>query len=224
MDIVISEEEEEEEETFEAAYSPGKTPHLIKKLQRRGSWMDDYCVLHLFNLMAWKKGYRAAEVRMIDSVVAESMLRSRGQRQDRWHLAERFSRRPPPLILLPLVCGAHWSLLALRTGANRWYHLDSAHPYHAQLAARTLADLRAAAVVGAGEGAHRVGGLAHQAGDWECGLYVLQYALMLVESSREAGQDERAFVRILGEHVHIASDKNLLLFTQRVLRLLESVK
>jgi hypothetical protein len=216
---------------FESAYWPEKTQHLIEVLSNRGTLLDDECILHLFNLMAWKKDYSDRDVRMVDSALVELMMKSSGD-DKRLHcsrVADRFRNAPPPLILLPLVDGAHWSLLAYRTHSQQWYHFDSAKQYHRELARSTLAALRAAGCTPLNATVHRLRNVPQQEGGWECGLYVLQYCLMLSESSKDAGEeDEQTFINYMDQYLEsiwdqerrYASNENLLLFTQSVLSLL----
>ena len=201
------------ENPFGALFRVGSVPLIRRTLLAPGTWLDDEVVLQLFYFMAWRKRHTAAHVCLVDSCVAESVLRGSGQAR---HLRASFESGAP-LVLLPLVCGSHWSLLIWR--ARAWYHADSLAPFHARLAHATLERLDALGIVARQPGARlRSLALPRQRGGWECGLYVLQYALGAIAASKRAGDDERRFVRELRDYCELACGENRLLFTAALLR------
>jgi hypothetical protein len=210
----------EPDDSFAPLVMDSYSAHLRQQLSVRGTWLDDISVLQLFYRMARAKRYAQSQVRLVDCCLLEAALRGRSEKR-----AEnvRYLRRDflnVPLVLVPLVCGAHWSLLCFRTRGARWYHMDSLAPFHARLAQRTVAALEREGVAPRRAGEVERLTVPQQRETWECGLYTLQYALMVCESSISAGGGaERTFLRELKLHRDIACDGNLLLFTQRVLEI-----
>ena len=198
---------------------------IIAILNKPGTELDDICVLQLFYLMCRAKRYRNTQVRLVDSCVLEAALRcARPSRLDKQinDLRSVFEELPVvPLVLIPLVGSSHWSLLVYRTRRQRWYHLDSLAPYHSRMAHHTLQKMYNLMIVPRSLKSLLSVKLPHQRSGWECGLYVLQYMLMSIESSNAAGlSDETKFYTYLKEHGDIACDKNLLLCTENLLALL----
>lgn len=207
----------EKDDDYGKEYCSGHAEHIRKTLLSPGTWLDDIVVLHLFYFMASRKRYNKKQVRLVDSQVLFSVLKGDHGRNET-HLREYLTGDPSiPLILLPLVCGSHWSLLIYRTAANRWYHADSLWPYHEKLALDTFTQLHERRLVGSSGATLKHVRVPRQREYWECGLYTLLNMLAAISASNRAGTNEQRFAAFLKEHCRLACDENLLLFTQRLL-------
>jgi len=208
---------------FSKLFNRRYIPDIRTTLTKRGTMLDDIVLHQLFYLMAWKKPYTEEQVRLVDSIILHSALHY--HKSDVKHLRVYFTQLPlPPLILVPLVGKDHWSLLLYRPLHNRWYHLDSLSPFHTTLARQTVESLVKLTIVPRHASIRTVPHLPLQDACWECGLYLLQYALIAIASSVKAHGDEKVFQRELGLHNEIACEGNLLLFTQALLELLRQVE
>ena len=208
--------QKETEEDFAKVYRPASAPLIRRTLLVPGTWLEDEVVLQLFHFMAWRRRYTRRHVALIDPLVLCAMAKG-----DVAHHARALTAQftdGTPLLLLPLVCGSHWSLLMCRTATNTWYHADSLQPYHARLAHDTLQRLRfIEGVVLDPYASVTAVAVPRQRGGWECGLYTLQYMLAAIEASRKAKTTEHRFAVLLTKYCRLACDANLPLFTQRLL-------
>ncbi len=218
-------EQEQPTNAFAALVRPDDAPLLRQTLRAPGTWLTDIEIHQLFYRMATRKQWHTPrDLNFVDSCVMAAALAPsvRDDAPIKRHLRDYFAQGESPLVLVPLVCGSHWSLLVYRSRAQAWYHLDSLAPYHTQLAHQTVARLSRA---GAVPGRRTRGGVTpivmpRQREGWECGLYLLQYALLVIRASREAGPShERTFYRRLCEYDDIACDENLVLFTEQLLKI-----
>ena len=207
----------QKDESYTKEYWPEQAEHIRRTLLVPGTWLDDLVVLHLFYFMASRKRYTKKQVRLVDSQILCSVLRGdHGSNAE--HLRHYLSGdQTIPLILIPLVCGSHWSLLIYRTGCNRWYHADSLRPYHEKLAHDTFTQLHERRLVASSGATLKQLMVPRQREGWECGLYTLQYMLAAISASNRADTNEHQFFAALKEYCSLACDENLLLFTQRLL-------
>lgn len=207
-------------ETYAKSYWPSERENIRRTLAQTGERLDDQVVLQLFYFMAWRKGVTKRHALIVDPLLLDSVIQKGDHGRQRQYVLDTFQsgKEAAPLVVLPLVCGVHWSLLVYRQQANHWYHMDSMAPLHQSLAERTYMALVEAGVGGNERTQLKYVKVPRQVEGWECGLYTVQYMLAAMQASRRAASNESRFRALLAEFCKFACDANLELFVSRVLQ------
>lgn len=182
-------------------------------LQHEGRWLDDECVMQLSQAMLQCRQLQHS-VALVDSLALADWLR-RGRSPDA--LAAPQGCR---LQLMPVHDADHWSLLVRCHETRQWIHMDSLGRYHARYVTRLIDALDAHY----GDAFERHSPrMVPQATYWECGLYLLMYAWMVLHWA--GASDQRGTGTDLTPLQHIEKYKNALceetrpLFTAKLLAL-----
>lgn len=140
-------------------------------------------------LDVWSALNRGIRIPIIDSTWTTQLLGNPNQERQREYL-ERIrvvitgvtDNSQSPLILFPLFEDEHWSLLVLirRTSTLfHYFHIDSSQPNHTAYCASLLDRIRPLLT---GTGLFVLPkDVSQQAGDWECGHFVLMNIQMLLD-------------------------------------------
>ena len=145
---------------------------------------DDLCALYKhvmrINTAQDSRDAQLIEPSLLQRVVEESESAPPHQRYQRETLRQQVLHCRAPLILFPVLEGAHWSLLALRRDLGLWYHCDPACALHSAYMQRVVYALMEARVM---ESAHRLQCCSHlpcRSEPSASGLYVLAYISCMV--------------------------------------------
>jgi hypothetical protein len=192
-------EKGEKEWSFEKSYNTCYRQDHIKTLQTPGTTLTDIDIMNLFYLMVWKKGYTPDDVRCIDSQVVSMIMRWYREGTSPTNrepidlktinrTKNLFTENVPPLLFLPLCCGGHWSLLYYRKESCLWTHMDSLYPMHLSYAKEVLRALKEwnyLTLLPWDGTINHFSGMTHQPQSWECGIYLLLYMLVVLESTND---------------------------------------
>lgn len=194
----------------------------MRVLLSDGTWLNDEEMTQLFALMAWQKSLKPEkDVRLIWPSVTKMLMEHETRRTNLVtpEVMALFRDDVPPLLLLPIASGGHWSLLYYRRQARRWYHMDSIAGYHAQYAHQILKTLCFLGCLSTNMGdrgksfywdgqIRTFERLPRQLGSWQCGTTVLLFMLVVCESVDD--NDIQQHVYMTGESYRLALVKHLI--------------
>lgn len=120
------------------------------------------------------------------------------------------------LILVPVFHDAHWSLLFFVTHLGVYMHLDSCAPYHESYVKSLVALL---------DPEHQytrldVAESPQQVSSWECGLFLLMNAYMMIVALPHAKKNKETLIAYLTQHIVSISETNRPLFTRKVIKII----
>jgi len=205
---------------------------------RSEDWVDDEVLLYLLRNILTQRLFPHASVLIVDSIVLTLLI-------DSPDLAARNKKRPATsvevtlrqctadfaaalegdsLLLLPLHCKGHWSLLVYRPSWSQWYCFDSMGTYHRARVEACLEALDRLKLVPATEETrvYFYDDMPRQPQSFECARYVLFYAFVLLKNytDGEMREDARGFVRRLEREIPRVCEANRPAFEQQLLNVM----
>jgi len=142
--------------------------------------LDDNIILDLLNFFSVKK-IKDKKVIIIDPVCTEVFIK----KSDLSYIEnlKKYIHSSPSIkiILLPIYNSSHWSLLALIKD-NQWYHFDSLYGYHKTYISHIFNQFQYYQIIPMNSICLTTfkGIIVRQKGSWECGYFVIMYALLLL--------------------------------------------
>lgn len=129
------------------------------------------------------------------------------------------------LLLLPLHCDNHWSLMAYRPSFRQWYCCDSMGNYHRQRVLGCLDALDRLKLLSAEESTrvYFYDNLPRQPLSYECARYVLFYAFVMIKAATDASvsSDGVAYAARLEQDLPHVCEHNRAAFEAHLLKLLD---
>jgi len=172
-------------EPFAGRFNESKRQECRDCLLQTGTMLTDYEVQNLFYALVGERHVDPVTVRFVEPTLIELMMCDSDLHDELYALhidSLRRDMRDGTVLLLPLCHDLHWSLLILRTQDRRWVHMDSLDGYHWPYARQVLLRLVDLGLCHAQDALSRLRALPRQRHGWECGLYVLFYALVVALS------------------------------------------
>lgn len=203
-------------------------PDTEERLRRR-DWLDDEAINMLLALLIGRGEEEEGRVCFVTSLVIQRYYEEKREK----HLlayGEKFRRpsRACRLILMPIWRSDHWSLLVRCYTVRRWLHFDSIPGYHRRHVERLLAtrlqpfyakdesDLPPFALLDFPWAPRQHAG-------WECGLFLLMNAWLMIHYAGRAGPLPRLSQHLAQYQQSSICEEKLPLFTRNLLTLFPPV-
>lgn len=166
---------------------------ILEILSHDQKWSSDILIdLLLLHGLKSSGNIEEEEVQWIDpsffSMVVTGSEKHRHYKKNFTILRDKFQKNPPNTLLIPIYNNMHWSLLVYRHQSASWYFCDSLFPYHNEHAKTVLLNLcKRGIIIDKNYTVVFYDKLQHQHYDFECGLYVLMYALIFSLAHEKIG-------------------------------------
>lgn len=196
--------------TFDTLYANGVVDQL-----RSNTRLDDTAVMQVLYLLRDLHGSKEREIHVLNShYVALAYQQGRAKKAIQSILAQN---NETVLIIVPVFNDAHWSFLFFVPRLLVYMHLDSYSPYHARyvknLVARLDPDKRYASMAPPIQPSQ-------QYSIWECGLFLLMNAYMLISAVPDQLVDRETLLLHLTRHMNTIREENRVRFTRKIIKLI----